>query len=90
MALVTFDTPVKFLGTETRSGQKDGKDWTMLEAIFSVPDVGKIKVMCKGKPKFPAINEVIELALSVDQGRFQSMLMTFDEQSIYQSMKKAA
>jgi hypothetical protein len=88
--MITFSDPVKFLGTDTRSGQKDGKDWQMTEAIISVPDVGRIKVMTKGKPVFPEKDQTIQLALSVDQGRFQSIALYWDENTMFQVVKKAA
>jgi hypothetical protein len=83
-----FTEPVKFLGTETRSGKtKDGKDYSMTEAKLFVPDLGRIKVIVHGKPKFPELAQHVQLRLSVDQGRYQSVQVVYDENSVFTVIK---
>ena len=71
--------PVKFKGVETKTGNKNGKDWTIKEAKLFIPDLGLVRVIVVGNPKLPPEDTSINIALSVDQGSFQSIRVVWDE-----------
>ncbi len=87
--MLKFVNLVKFLGVSTRSGQSNGKPWEMTEAMIFVPDLGRVKVAVRGKVSFPEVGAMINLALSVDQGKFQAISLVWDEQSVFQLSKAA-
>ncbi len=84
--MLTFASPVKFIGINTKSGTgKNGKPYSFDEAIIFVPDVGRVKVMLRGVPpeRLPKDGSTIQLSLSVDQGSFQSLMAVWDHQSVF-------
>jgi hypothetical protein len=87
--MLQFTQPVKFLKVDTRSGisTKTGKPYEMKEAVFFVPDLGRIKIPVNGNPKMPEPDSIINVSLSVDQGSFQSMRVVYDDASRFAAVK---
>ncbi len=79
--MIQFTEPVKFLKSETRTGtsSKTGNSYEMVEATFFVPDLGRIKVPVVGNPPLPVVGSIVNIALAVEQGSFQSMRVVYDE-----------
>lgn len=79
--MIQFIEDVKFLKSETRTGtsSKTGNPYEMVEALFFIPDLGRIKVPVVGNPALPPPGSFVKLALAVEQGSFQSMRVVFDE-----------
>ena len=87
--MIQFDTPVKFQGTDVKEGisKKTGKEYRIREARLFVPELGIVKVPVTDKATVPDSPCLINLALSVNQGSFQSMKVQWDENSKYQVTK---
>lgn len=79
--MIQFTEPVKFLKSETRTGTsaKTGNPYEMVEATFFVSDLGRIKIPVVGNPALPPPGSLVNVALAVEQGSFQSMRVVFDE-----------
>lgn len=97
--MLAFSQPVKFLGTEVKTGNSKttGNPYTIVEAKLFVPDLGRVRVMVNapideyGKPQLPPMPEeesLVNLALSIDQGRHQSLQVVWDKQTQFRAASK--
>lgn len=83
---------VKFLGVEERHGEKDGKPWSMKEAIIFVQDFGRLKVAVHDRHTpvtFPEVNAIGKLKLSVTAGKFNSLNLVWDSNSSFAVASKS-
>lgn len=83
---------VKFLGVEERSGNKNGKPWTVKEAVIFVQDFGRLKVSVHNRHSavtFPEVNSIGKLKLSVFAGKFNALNLVWDSASVF-TISKAA
>jgi len=87
--MIAFTQPVKYMGTKTNKGisTKSGKPFEVTEAVFSYPDLGRIKVMVDGNPKFPDVGTVGMARFAIDQGSFQSLKLVCDNNFVFQPSK---
>lgn len=84
---------VKFMGVEERSGTKDGKPWSMKEAIIFIQEFGRVKVPVHDRNAavtLPEVNSVGKLRLSVSAGKFNALNLVWDSQSLFTPATKAA
>ena len=87
--MIQFDQPVKYLGNETKQGtsKATGKDFKVVEMKLFITDLGRVKIPVFGNPEFPPVGSSILLKLSVDQGRYQSLSVVYDESSQFAIQK---
>lgn len=76
-----FRSPVKFLGTEVKTGTNARGPWSMNKAYLFVPDVGRVEVLVNGSPALPPVDSMVNLRLSPVQGKFQALQLVWDERS---------
>ena len=84
--MIQFTAPVKFLGTHTRTGKTNGRDWEMVDAFVFVADVGKVQIATRGTIVFPNPGDMINLMLSVDQGKYQALVPIWDENAKFKRL----
>lgn len=86
--------PVKFMGIEERSGEKNGKEWRMKEAVVFVNDLGKVKIPVRERRgetplTLPEVGSVGALTLSPEQGKFGSLQLVWDKETVFQQIQQA-
>lgn len=79
--------PVKFLGTETRSFGTAEKSFDLTEATIFINDLGRVKVRVVGKPSLPPVGAVVNLKLVPEQGKYQALVLVWNEAATYTLVK---
>lgn len=84
-----FTQAVKFISVTTKSGisKKNGNPYEIKEAVFFIPDLGRVNVLVNGNPKFPESGTMVNIRLSVEIGAFSALRVVYDDASQFSVVK---